>query len=190
MPSFDRETAKNLLLEHVTTPHIIPHSYAVEAIMRELAEEFAPQEKEKWAIAGLLHDFDYDLVDWKSDHSLHGPKTVEILKEVGFGDEDIYNAILAHNPTNGSKITNNFERCIYAADPMSGFITATAKVYPDKKVTSVKVKSILKRMKEERFASGINREGMRSIEKLGMSFEDFAERSLKAMSEISGEIGL
>lgn len=152
--------------------------------MKSLAIKLAPDKILEWSIAGLLHDLDNDEVDWQNDMSLHGPRTIEILKENNFGNESIYNAILAHNPQNGSKITSQFDQALYAADPITGFINAIALVYPDKKIKSVKPKSILKRMKEKRFAAGANREAMLSIENLGISFEDFANLALVSMQEI------
>ena len=179
-----REKAIELLEKHVTTPHIIRHCYAVEAVMRKLAVKLEPEKIDDWGIAGLLHDLDNDLVDWENDMSVHGPKTVEVMKVEGIGNEQMYRAILAHNPANGSKIESTFERAMYAADPITGFINAIALVYPDKKIKSVKVKSIVKRMKETRFAAGANREAMKSIELLDISFEEFAELALNAMCEI------
>lgn len=181
----NREQAVEMLNKYVTTPHIIRHSYALEHVMRALAEKLEPEKIDSWGIAGLLHDLDNDLVDWRSDPSLHGPKTIEILKESAFGDEELYHAILAHNPATKVKIENKFDRAIYAADPMTGFINAITLVYPDKKIKSVKVKSIVKRMDETRFAAGANREAMRSIELLGIPFTEFAELSLKTMVEIA-----
>ncbi len=186
----EREKALELLNKYVTTPHIKTHSLAVEAVMRALAERLAPEDVERWALAGLLHDLDNDCCGWQEDMSKHGPKTVELLKENNFGDEGMYRAILAHNPANGSKITNSFERALYSGDPITGFITAIALVYPDKKLSSVKVKSIVKRMKETRFAAGANREAMWSIEELGIDFSDFAELALNAMIPIADELGL
>lgn len=179
-----RTKAIELLEKHVTTPHIIRHCYAVEAVMRALAQRLDEEHVDDWGIAGLLHDLDNDLVDWEHDMSVHGPKAVEVMKEAGLGNDMMYSAILAHNPANGSKIQTTFERAMYAADPITGFINAIALVYPDKKIKSVKVKSIVKRMKETRFAAGANRQAMKSIEKLGISFEEFAELALNAMCEI------
>ncbi len=184
----DRNKALALLHKHVTSEHIIPHSYAVEAVMRKLAQKFDPEHEELWAITGLLHDLDNNLVDWQTDKSLHGPKAVEILKAEGFGDEAMYHGILAHNQATGAKRESLLDKCIYAADPITGFINAIALVYPDKNVNSVKVKSITKRMDETRFAAGADREAMRSIEKL-MKFPEFAELALNAMQEISEELG-
>lgn len=186
----ERKKAVDLLNQYVKTQHIIKHSYAVEAVMRELAKRLAPDEEEEWAIAGLLHDLDNDCVDWEKDMSLHGPKTIELMKENKVGNDRMYQAILAHNPHNGSLIQTTFDRAMYAADPITGFITAIALVYPDKKIKSVKTKSILKRMKEKRFAAGANREAMKSIEELGISFEEFASLSLLAMCEIEDLLGL
>lgn len=189
MSSLDREKALELLKGNVTTEHIITHSYAVEAVMRALAKKYDPENEELWAMTGLLHDLDNDLVDWRTDKSLHGPKTIELLKEEQFGNEDMYRAILAHNPATHTKINTTLENAIYAADPITGFINAIALVYPDKNVNSVKVKSITKRMKETRFAAGADRKAMKSIEKMDMNFADFAELSLNAMKDISEELG-
>lgn len=186
--NLDRNFAVDLLNNTVTTEHIIRHSYAVEAVMRKLAQKFEPENEELWAMAGLLHDLDNDLVDWQTDMSTHGPKTIELLKEANYGNEDMYHAILAHNPATRTDIKSTFDRCIYAGDPITGFINAIALVYPDKNVHSVKVKSITKRMKETRFAAGANREAMWSIEEL-MPFNEFAELALNAMKEVSEAIG-
>ena len=77
-----------------------------------------------------------------------------------------------------------------ASDPMAGFINAIARGYPDGKVKSVKVSSIMKRFKETRYAKGANRTYMLKIEKLGIDLQEFAELALEAMCEIADEIDL
>lgn len=186
----DRTKALEILKKHLTTEHLVKHSYAVESVMRALARRLEPEKEELWAMTGLLHDLDADIVDYRSFPELHGPKALEILKEEGFGDEAMYHAICAHNEATKVPIESKMDRAIYAADPITGFITAITLVYPDKKLSSVKVKSITKRMDEVRFAAGANRAAMRSIEELGISFSEFAELSLKAMTEIADELGL
>ncbi|MCR1898301.1 HD domain-containing protein [Irregularibacter muris] len=186
----DREKGEKLLHQHVITPHILKHSYAVESVMRALARRLEPESEDLWGLAGLLHDLDNDLVDWQSDMSLHGPKTVELLRNANLGNEEMYQAILAHNPATKVKPKAKFERALYAGDPITGFITAIALVYPSKQLKDVKVKSITKRMKEVRFAAGANREAMASIEMLDIPFPEFAELSLNAMREISEILGL
>ncbi len=186
----DRIKALEILNKHLTTEHLIKHSYAVESVMRALARKLEPDKEELWAMAGLLHDLDADIIDYRSFPELHGPKTVELLKEEGFGNEEMYHSICAHNEDTKVPIQSKMDQAIYAADPITGFVTAITLVYPDKKLTSVKVKSITKRMDEVRFAAGADRNAMRSIEKLGIPFAEFAELSLKAMNEIADDLGL
>lgn len=185
MADLNREKAISILNTYVKAPHIISHSLALEAVLRALARRIDAENEETWAMAGLLHDLDYDLVDWKKDLSVHGFKTIEILKEHNFGNEAMYHAILAHNAETGTKIAAPLDRAIYAADPITGFIVAIAKVYPDKKITSVKVSSIIKRMGELRFAASANRAAMKSIAELNIPFPDFAKLALDAMVEIA-----
>lgn len=187
---YNREKAVEILSKHLKTDHLVRHSYAVEAVMRSLGQKFDPEREDLWAISGLLHDLDADLVDYRTHGHLHGPKAVEILKEEGYGDEDMYHAILAHNKETKTPIKSKLDRAIYAADPITGFITAITLVYPDKKLAKVKVKSITKRMNETRFAAGADRDAMWSIEELDMDFREFAELSLNAMRDISDVLGL
>lgn len=190
MSVFSRERADVLLNTLVKAPHIIAHSYAVEAVMRALARRLSPEDEAMWGMAGLVHDLDYNLAEWQKDMALHGHTTVEILKREQLGNEELYHAVLAHNAATGVEIRTPLDRAIYAADPITGFIAAIAKVYPDQKIKSVKVKSIIKRMNEARFAATANRSAMRSIELLQIDFADFAELSLTAMCEISDVLEL
>ncbi len=186
----DRTKAVEILNKYLTTEHLIKHSFAVESVMRALARKLEPENEELWAMTGLMHDLDADIVDYRSHSELHGPKTVELLKEEGFGNEVMYHSICAHNEDTKVPIESKMDQAIYAADPITGFITAITLVYPDKKLSSVKVKSITKRMDEVRFAAGANRDAMRSIDKLGISFPEFAEISLNAMREIADVLDL
>ncbi len=186
----DREKAEELLLKHLKNDKLILHCYAVEAVMKALARKLEPESENEWGVAGLLHDLDETTIDWVKNPELHGPTAVDILKAEGFGNERIYHAICAHNQLNGTKILSKMDAAAYAGDPITGFITAIALAYPDKKLANVKVKSIVKRMKDSRFAAGANREAMYSIEDLGISFPEFAELSLNAMMEIPDKLGL
>jgi len=185
-----REEAFAVLNKYVKGDFYIKHSLAVEAIMRALAERLDPDHIEEWGIAGLLHDLDEESCPWQEDMKVHGPKSREILIEEGFGDDTLYHAIMAHNPKCGYRAKTKLEYALLAADPMSGFIAAIAKGYPDQKVNSVKVSSILKRFREERFARGANRSYMLSIQKCGIDLEEFATIALRAMCEIHDKIDL
>ena len=186
----DKDEALKILKKYVKDEFYINHSLAVAAIMEKLATKLAPSDISLWYIAGLLHDLDEECSNWQIDMSKHGPKSIEILKEENFGSDILYNAILAHNPLNGKKATTNIEYALLASDPMSGFIVAITKGYPDKKIKSVKVSSILKRFKEKRYARNANRDYMMAIENTGISLEDFANISLEALKEIDYILGL
>ena len=186
----NREQANELLHKYVKGEHYITHSYAVEAIMRGLAKRLAPEDVEYWGICGLLHDLDEETAPWRDDMATHGPVSAKILQDEGYGDPVMENAIMAHNPICGKKPETTLEYALIAADPMSGFIKAIAQIYPDKKVASVKHKSVNKRFKETRFAAGANRQFMMEIEKTGISWDEFIDIALESMREIADEIGL
>ena len=188
--NIDRDMAVALLNQYVTTEHIIAHSFAVEAVMRALAKRFSAEDEELWGITGLLHDLDIDVSNWQEHPERHGPVTVELLKKHNFGCDEMYNAIIAHNLDTGAVPQTLFEKALFAADPITGFITAVALVYPDKKITSVKVKSIVKKMKATGFAAGADRGAMMSIENIGLPFPEFAELVLAAMCGIADKLGL
>lgn len=185
-----REQANELLHKYVKGENYIVHSYAVEAIMRGLAKRLAPDDVEYWGICGLLHDLDEETAPWRDDFGTHGPTSAKILRDEGLGDPVMENAIMAHNPQCGKNPETQLEYALIAADPMSGFLKAIAQIYPDKKIASVKHKSVNKRFKETRFAAGANRQFMSLIEKAGMEWDEFVDVSLEAMKEIADEIGL
>ena len=185
-----REQANELLHKYVKGENYITHSYAVEAIMRGLAKKLAPEDVEYWGICGLLHDLDEETAPWRDDFGTHGPTSAKILREEGFGDPVMENAIMSHNPACGKNPETQLEYALIAADPMSGFLKAIAQIYPDKKIASVKHKSVNKRFKETRCAAGANRQFMSLIEKAGMEWDEFVDVSLEAMREIADEIGL
>ncbi|MEF9942281.1 MAG: HD domain-containing protein [Lachnospiraceae bacterium] len=188
--SINREQAHEILLKYMKGENYIQHSYAVEAIMKGLAKKLAPGEEEYWGVVGLLHDLDEEQCDWKNDLSVHGPTSVELLKKEGIEDPVLFGAICAHNPKSGVKAKTTIQYAVLAADPMSGFCKAVAQIYPDKKLASVKKKSVLKRFNELRFASGANRDYMEAIEFTGMTLEEFVDIALEEMCAISDTLGL
>ena len=186
----NREQAHEILMKYMKGENYIVHSYAVEAIMKGLAKRLAPGEEEYWGIAGLLHDLDEEQCDWQNDLSVHGPTSVEILKKEGVEDQVLFDAICAHNPKSGVKAKTNIQYALLAADPMSGFVKAVAQIYPDKKVASVKHKSVMKRFNELRFAAGANRDYMEAIEFTGLSLDNLIDVALEEMCAIADELGL
>lgn len=137
-----RERAHEILHKYMEGERYLEHSYAVEAIMRGVAAKLAPDEVEYWGIVGLLHDLDEEHCPWKEHPETHGPTSVEILKKEGVEDPVLFDAICAHNPESGVKAKTKLQYAILACDPMSGFLKAIAQIYPDKKIASVKHKSV------------------------------------------------
>lgn len=186
----NREQAHDILMKYMKGDNYITHSYAVEAIMKGLAKRLAPNEVEYWGIVGLLHDLDEEQCDWKNDISVHGPTSVEILKKEGIDDPVLFDAIKSHNPKCGMKAKTKLQYAVLAADPMSGFVKAVAQIYPDKKIASVKHKSVMKRFNEMRFAAGANRDYMEMIEFTGLSLDDLIDVALEEMGKIADVLGL
>ncbi|MDX9940614.1 MAG: HD domain-containing protein [Bacteroidales bacterium] len=183
-----REQALNLLHEYVKNPRMIAHCLSSEAVLRALAKRLG-EDPDKWGLAGLLHDLDVELTE--GDLHTHAMETSRILKEQGLAD-DVVEAIMLHNEdaAHGRSRSTPFHHALAAGETITGLITATALVYPDKKVGSVKPKSVVKRMKEKAFAASVRRETILECEKIGIPLPEFAELSLRAMQEIAPELGL
>ncbi len=54
-----REAAWCLLTEFTQSESLRKHALAVEACVRSDAHKFG-EDEEKWAVVGLIHDFDYE----------------------------------------------------------------------------------------------------------------------------------
>jgi putative nucleotidyltransferase with HDIG domain len=183
----DRAEALNLLHDYVSDTKMRYHSYASEAVMRGLARRLG-RDEEKWGLAGLIHDLDVEITN--ADPKIHALKAAEILYEKGISD-DIVDAIRMHNEqATELERTNEFQHALAAGETITGLIYATALVYPDKKITSVQPKSILKRMKQSAFAASVSRENICECEKIGLTLEEFVTIALDAMKQIGPAIGL
>jgi putative nucleotidyltransferase with HDIG domain len=182
-----RDEADNLLREHVKNEKMLAHSYASEAVMAALARRLG-QDEAKWALAGLLHDLDIEMVG--GDLKVHGLTAAKLLSEKGL-DDDVVEAIRMHNEmAAGKERTSVFHHALAAGETVTGLITATAMVYPDKKLASVKPKSVTKRMKEKAFAASVSRENILECEKIGLPLDEFVPIALVAMGEIHDRLGL
>lgn len=187
-PGMDRDTAENLLRQHLKNERLVNHCLASEAIMRALAAKFG-EDEEAWGLAGLLHDLDFE--DTADTPSVHAEKGAVILDEMGV-DPEVTNAIRKHNAEELGlpPRETRFEHALACAETITGLIVATALVYPDKKISSVKVKSVTKRMKTPHFARNVCRETIMECEKIGLPLNDFVALSIDAMSGIADRLGL
>lgn len=192
-----REEALTLVKEMLLNQNLVKHCLAVEAIMRALcrelrnrhpelpAEEF---DEEEWGLVGLLHDADYEVTN--KELQTHTDLIVAKVREMGVS-ERIINGILAHHELKKPDRENFIEKGIYAVDELSGLITATALISPDKKLSSISVESVMRKFKNKNFAAGALREPILTCESdLGIPLEEFIRIALEAMQGISSELGL
>ena len=187
MAVMSRDEALELLQRHIKSARMLSHSLATEAVMRALARRLG-RDEEQWARAGLLHDLDVEFTN--ADLTIHGRETERILREQGVDEESI-EAIVMHNEVvSGKKRATEFQHALAAGETVTGMIVATALVYPDKKLASVKSKSVVKRMKEKAFAASVNRDVIMECERLPIPLPEFAEIALRAMQSISDELEL
>jgi len=182
----NREYYLELLKQHITNPKMIAHSLASEAVLRKLANRFGESE-DIWGMAGLLHDIDVEITN--GDSLRHGPVGAEMLKAGGL-PEELVEAVLLHNEkATRQKRSATFHHALAAGETITGLIFAVALVYPDKKISSVKTKSVVKRMKEKLFAASVNREAIMECETIGIPLDQFTALALEALSPIEAELG-
>jgi putative nucleotidyltransferase with HDIG domain len=184
--TLDRAQAWSLLCEYTQSESLRKHMLAVEACMRAYAHKFGEDEN-KWGITGLLHDFDYEKYPTPAEHPFVGNK---ILEERSY-PEDVRRAILSHADYSGVKRESRMEKTLYACDEVSGFITASALVKPNKSLAEVEAKSVRKKMKDKAFARSVNRDDIiNGASDLGVDLEEHIAFCIEAMKGIAGELGL
>ncbi len=182
-----RDEAVALLAQYVKNENMIRHSLAAEAVLRALAKRLG-RDEDQWGLAGLLHDIDIERVG--GDLAVHGLEGERILSENNC-DPEMIEAVRMHNEAAAGAVrSKEFHFALAAGETVTGLITATALVYPDRKLASVKVKSVTKRMKEKAFAASVNRDTVLECEKIGLPLDEFAAIALAAMQGISGRLGL
>jgi predicted hydrolase (HD superfamily) len=164
---------------------------AVEAAMRAYAERY-DEDVERWGLAGLMHDFDYERFpnDAHSPTEEHPAEGVRILRNKGF-PEDILTAILGHATYSGVPRESKMAKTLFAVDELTGLITATALVKPSRSVMEVEAKSVRKKMKDKAFARGVNRDDViNGAADLGVDLDEHIDFVIKAMQRSADALGL
>ena len=155
--------------------------------MRDLAEKFG-EDQEKWELAGLLHDIDYE--ETKNDPNKHSILGAEMLEKLGLGKE-ICEAVKTHNEIHGIAPESKMAKALFCVDPLTGLIVAGVLVLPSKKIADLTAENVLNRFKENSFARGANREIISKCQELlDLSLEEFIKIGLEAMKKINNELGL
>jgi putative nucleotidyltransferase with HDIG domain len=186
-----RDEALALVHEYTASDSLRKHMLSVEAAMRAYAQKFG-EDEERWGLAGLLHDFDYE----KFPNNAHSPteehpsEGVRILRGKGFPD-DILQAILGHAHYTNTARETRMAKTLFAVDELTGLITATALVRPSKSVHEVEAKSVRKKMKDKAFARGVSRDDViNGAQELGVDLDEHIAFVIGAMQARSADLGL
>src|SRR5947207_2155089 len=183
-----RNDAYELMTSHVKNENLRKHMLSVEVTMRFYARKYG-EDEELWAMTGLLHDWDYEE---DPDLREHTQVLAGWLREGGY-DERITYAILAHNDLNLATHPRNnlMAHALYACDEITGMITATALVRPNKSIIGLEVSSVRKKMKTKGFAAGVNRDDLiKGAAELGVDLNEHIAFVIAAMSSIAETLGL
>ncbi len=185
--TMNRDDALKIVREYVKNENLVRHMLAVEAAMAAYANKFGESEEE-YRVAGLLHDFDWEIHPTAEEHPTKGS---QILRDRGVSEE-IIRAILSHANHSGVSRETNMEKALFACDELTGLITTTTLVRPSKKIADVEVKSIKKKWKDKGFAAGVDRSDVENgARDLSVDlWEEHVPTVLKAMQAIAEELGL
>ena len=145
----NREQALTILQEMTKSESLLRHARTVELVMEALAHKLG-EDPQKFAITGLLHDADYEMYP-----NQHPQVIVDKLEEMG--EKEIAHAIAGHYTKWEVPRNSTLDRCIVAADELTGFIVAACLIRPTK-LEGMKVKSVLKKLKTKTFAASVDRE--------------------------------
>ena len=174
-----RPEAIALLKKYNKEPFHILHALTVEGVMRWYAVETGNgDDADFWAMAGLLHDIDFEL--YPEEHCKKAP---ELLKDGGASDELIH-AVCSHGYGICCDVEPSceMEKILFAADELTGLIGAAAKMRPSKSVCDMEVSSLKKKYKDKKFAAGCSRDVIsKGAENLGWTLEELMEKTILAM---------
>src|SRR4051794_26549023 len=184
-----RAEAYDLLSEWVQSPSLRRHCLAVEAAMVGYARKLGADE-ERWAVAGLLHDADYERFPDMEDTENGHPRTIlKYLKERD-ADAEIVDAIAGHATFLEVPRESDMAKTLYAVDELSGFIVACAYVRPEG-IHGMTPKSVKKKLKTPAFAAAVNRDEVREgAEALGVDFDEHLRFVIAALEERADELEL
>lgn len=186
-----RAAALQLMEEWTASESLRKHMLAVEAAMRAYARRYG-EDEERWALAGLLHDFDYERYpnDAHAADAEHPSEGVRHLRALGY-PEDVLQAILGHASYTGVARETRMAKVLFAVDELCGLITAAALVRPSRSILDLEAGSVRKRMKDKAFARGVNREDVvNGAAALGVELDAHIAFVIEAMRASAPALGL
>jgi putative nucleotidyltransferase with HDIG domain len=186
MDAISRDDAWNLFCEWTESESLRKHVLGVEAGMRAYARRYGCEE-ELWAVAGLVHDLDYER--YPDLETGHPRKALEELERLGYPQE-VIDAVAGHADFLGVPRETLLAKALYAVDEMSGFVTACALVRPTG-IEGMKPKSVRKKMKTPAFAAAVDRDQLvRAAEELGVELNEHIQVVIDSLAEHAEELGI
>ena len=177
-----RNKAREILESMTSGESLLRHARTVELVMEALADHYG-EDQEKFAITGLLHDADYEKYP-----DQHPNVIVQQLEELG--ESEIAHAIAGHYTQWNVPRDSLLDKCIVAADELTGFIYAAALIRPTL-IEGMKVKSVTKKLKTKHFAATVDREEVRKgAELIGWELNDLIVFIIKLLQAHKEELGL
>jgi putative nucleotidyltransferase with HDIG domain len=186
-----RDDALALMEEWTASDSLRKHMLAVEGAMRAYAVRFG-EEVERWGLAGLLHDFDYERLpnEAHAPDAGHPAEGVRLLRSMGY-PEDVLQAILGHADYTGVVRDTRMSKALFAVDELCGLITACALVRPSRSVNDLEPASVRKKMKDKAFARGVSRDDVvRGAAELGVELDVHIAFVIGALRERADRLGL
>lgn len=184
-----RAEALALLHEWNENPSLRKHGLLVEAGVRGYAAEDGhdPSTVERWGIAGLLHDLDYER---HPDPATHGAIGADELARRGY-PEEVVQAVRSHNDALGIARTSRLDHLVYACDELAGFLVAVALMRPSRRLADVEPANVRKRMKDKAFARAVPREMLLAgADELGIDFDEHVANMVRHLTVVAPEVGL
>ena len=178
-----REQAWQHLCEWTETDSLRKHARAVEIVMRRAAHQYGEGDEDRWGLAGLLHDADYER--WPEEHP---QRIVAWLREQG--EEDLAYAISAHYTKWNVPHKSQLDRSLLACDELTGFIVACCLVRPEG-VRTLESKSVRKKLKDKAFAAKVERSEIAAgAELLGVELASHIQFIIEALRPHAEELGI
>lgn len=177
-----REQAYDFLTEMTSSESLLRHARTVELVMRAMARHFGENE-EQFGICGLIHDADYEMYPDR-----HPDVTVEKLEQMG--ETELAHAIKGHYTKWNVPRESMMDKCIIAADELTGFVYAAALVRPTK-IVGMTAKSVMKKFKTKTFAASVDRDEVRKgAELIGWELRELINFIIPILEEHKQELQL
>ena len=184
-----RGDAIALLHEWNATQSLRNHGVLVEAGVRGYAADdgLDADTVERWGMAGLLHDLDYERFPAPETHGAIG---ADELERRGYPD-DVVHAVRSHNDVLGIPRASRLDHLVYACDELAGFLVAVALMRPSRRLADVEPANVRKRMKDKAFARAVPREMLLAgADEIGLDFDEHVARMVRYLAAVAAEVGL